>query len=516
LAVEGGANGEKTNVVFLLQGGLTLPGRDQYIGQDSVMRTLRQAYQQYIGHMLRQAGFTQPERRAAAVLALETALAETQATSEASANDKNADHHWTREDFDRRAPGMDWTAFFEAARLAGQNDFVAWQPGAVSGLAALVGSEPLAAWKDYLRFRLLHTNADLLPRPFAELAAGFAGVAGQAGTGSREERALAATVSAMSDAIGRLYVERYFSAAQKARVQTIAANVIAALSARVRALPWMSPSTRAVAVTKLSNLYFGLGYPESWQDYSDLTVDPQDPIGNVRRVAAHNYRQALARVGQPGNRTQWWITPQTVGAVLLFQQTAYTFPAALLQYPKYDSTASDAANYGAIGAIVGHEASHFIDRLGMEYDTTGALHRWWTEEDIAGFQALADRIVDQYSSYRPFPDLSLDGKKTQGENVADLAGLAAAFDAYRSTLGTRAADSAYMHQQDRDFFLGFARSWRSTTSERGLRAQVASDTHAPDPYRIATVRNLDAWYAAFDVKPGQKLYLAPGERLRIW
>jgi predicted metalloendopeptidase len=278
----------------------------------------------------------------------------------------------------------------------------------------------------------------------------------------------------------------------------------------------MSPDTRRVALAKLSTLYVGIGYPERWEDYSDLTVDPKDAAGNLRRVADRSYRHALARLGQQVDMTEWWMAPQTVGAVLVFQQNALTFSAALLQAPKYDPAASDAASYGAIGAIIGHEASHFIDPLGAEYEADGRRRRWWTPADSVGFQAAADGLARQFSGYHPFPDLGVDGKLTLSENIADLGGLAAAFNAYRHSLGARASDTAYVRQQDREFFLGFARSWRSRISESALRTQLTSNDHAPEMYRIATVRNLDAWYDAFDVRPGDRLYLAPAARVRVW
>ncbi len=278
----------------------------------------------------------------------------------------------------------------------------------------------------------------------------------------------------------------------------------------------MSEATRRVALAKLGTLYLGIGYPEQWEDFSDLTVDPKDAPGNLRRVRNRSYRRALARLGQPVDRTEWWIAPQTVGAILMFQQNELTFSAALLQAPKYDSSASDAESYGAIGAIIGHETSHFIDPLGAEYEVDGRLRRWWTPADSAGFQRAADALVQQFSGYRPFPDLGVNGKLTQSENVADLGGLAAAFDAYRQSLGARAGDTAWVRQQDRAFFLGFARSWRTKIRESAFRTQLVSNDHAPEMYRIATVRNLDAWYDAFDVKPGDRLYLAPAARVRIW
>ena len=278
----------------------------------------------------------------------------------------------------------------------------------------------------------------------------------------------------------------------------------------------MSPSTKALALIKLKTLYVGIGYPERWQDYSDLAVDPADAVGNLRRVADRTHRLALGQLGRPVDRAAWWISPARAGAILVFQQNAYDFSAALLQPPKYDAAASDAATYGAIGAVIGHDVSHFIDLLGAEYDTDGRIRHWWTAEDLSRYQALTEPLAGQFSAYHPLPDLSVNGKSTRVENVADLAGLVAAFDAYRGTLGTRAADRDYVRRHDREFFIAFAESWRSRMTDSALRAQVATDIHAPDRYRVATVRNLDAWYDAFGVQPGQQLYLAPDARVRIW
>ena len=516
LSVEESIHGEKNSVAFLVQGGLGLADRENYISAEPRMQTLRLKYQAYAAKMLTLAGFDRAAERAEAVMALETAIAATQATQEESANDHNADHIWTRADFARQAPGMDWSAFFAAAGLARQDTFVAWQPAALKGVAALVASQPLQAWQDYLRVRLLDEYADVLPRALAEAALAMHGPAtDQVPPSSRAQRALDATQLAMGDAIGRLYAERYFPADQKRRVQAIVANVAAAFTRRVEAATWMAPATRSIALAKLRTLYVGIGYPERWQDDADLTVDPGDAYGNLQRVARRNYRRALARLGQPVDTHEWWIAPQTVGAVLTFQLNAYDFSAALLQAPKFDPAASDATNYGAIGAIIGHDISHFVDKLGADYDTTGAMRHWWPAADSIRFEALAAPLERQFSEYHPFPDASVNGKLTASENIADLAGLSAAFDAYRGSLGARAGDKVYVRQQDREFFLGFARSWRAWLSEKAMRTQLASD-HAPEMYRTATVRNLDAWYDAFDVTPGQRLYLEPGARVRIW
>ena len=508
LSVEPGLHGEANNVALLLQGGLGLGDRDRYLSTAADDQSQRTRYERYIGRMLALAGFDQAEQRAAGVMALEIAIARTHATSAASADEANASNLWTRADFARQAPGMDWSAFFAAAKLSKQQSFVVWQPGAVTGAAALVASEPLAAWLDYLRFHVIHAHVDVLPHAFADEALNQ--------SGPREQRALTTTQQAMSGILGQLYAERHFPPQQKARVQAIAANVIAAFRQRVAAVTWLSPASKKQALAKLETVYFGMGYPEKWQDYSDLKIDAADPIGNQQRLVDWNYERALARVGKPVDLTQWWISPQTAGAVLLFQQNAYNFSAALLQAPKFDATASDAMNYGAIGAIIGHEASHFVDTLGADYDASRRKLHWWTAEDMAGYEAATRPLVEQFSSYRPLPDMTIDGKRTLVENVADLGGLAAAFDAYRHTLGSKASDKQYVKQLDREFFIGFARAWRSKTRQEALREQLTTDSHAPETFRIATVRNLDAWYEAFDVKPGQTLYLEPEARVRIW
>jgi putative endopeptidase len=455
--------------------------------------------------MLALAGFDRAAQRAEAVLALEIAIAHGHATPDASSDVKNVENLWPRADFVRRAPGMDWGTFFAAAELSDQEALVVWQPDAVKSSAALVDSQPLAAWLDYLRFHIIERHADVLPRRFAEEQ-----------QTPRAQRAMQTTQQAMSGAIGRMYAERHFPPETKVRAQAIVDNVVVAFRQRVEAVTWMSAASKKLALAKLQTLYFDVGYPPKWQDYSSLAIDPLDAMGNLRRVAQWNYRQQLARPGQPVDRTDWWIEPQTVGAVLIFEQNVYNFPAALLQAPKFDPTASDASNYGAFGAIVGHETSHFVDTLGADYDATGRKSHWWTAEDLANFQAATAPLVNQFSNYRALADAAVDGKLTLVENTADLAGLAAAFDAYRRTLGSKVNDRDYVRQQDRQFFIGFARSWRGKTREDALRRLLATDGHAPESFRISTVRNIDAWYDAFEVRPGQRLYLEPAARVRVW
>jgi predicted metalloendopeptidase len=510
LSVEHSIHGEKTYGAFLIQGGLGLGDRELYVNREATNTILRSRYLQYIARLFTLAGFDDALARAESVLALESDIAESHATKEASAVDRNADNQWSRDDFSRKAPGMDWNAFFEAAGLGSQHVVVAWQPTALKGVAALVASRPLAMWKDYLRFHVLDEYADVLPRAFGEAAAAMHGDAR-----TRDQRALAITQTAMAEAIGQLYAVRYFSPAQKARIAAIVSNVAAAFRAHVARATWLSHTSRKIALAKLDNLYVGIGYLDTWDDFSDLRIDASDALGNAQRVADRNYRRALARLTKPIDTREWVMTPQTAGAVLVFQQNAYTFSAALLQPPKYDSTASDAATYGAIGAIIGHDMSHFVDALGAEYEPDGRMNRWWTHGDSVKFEAAAEPIVRQFSAYQPLPGLGVNGRLTRMENVADLAGLTAAFEAYRASLGSTAADKNYVRGADREFFIAFAQAFRTRMNESAMRAQLATD-HAPEKYRMNTVRNLDAWYEAFDVAPGQRLYLEPRARAHVW
>ncbi len=513
LSVEQSIHGEKNNVAFLVQGGLGLPDREAYRSADTVKR---ERYRESIAKLLSLAGFDRANDRARAVLELETALAQSQGTRETSANDHNADNVWTQDDFVKRAPGMDWAIFLDEAGLASQKELGVWQPAAVTGLAALVASQPLESWKDYLRVHALLDFADVLPHAFASEAMALRATTTPGPQPSRAARALVATQSAMSDALGRMYAERYFPAEQKARVERISDNVRAALTTRVEASMWMSPATKAGALQKLKTLYVGLGYPDGWEDSSSLTIDQNDPLGNLLRVAAHARTKALALLDKPVNLKDWAMSPQTVGAILVFQQNSYVMAAALLEAPKYDHASSDAAAYGSIGAIIGHDLTHYIDTLGADYDIEHRMRHWWTAEDLEHFQSMAQPLVEQFSAYQPLPGLAINGKLTLTENIADLGGLAAAFDAYRKTLGSRATDPSYVREQDREFFIAYAQTLRRKISESGLRKQVSASDHAPEEYRGDTVRNLDAWYDAFDVHPGQRLYLAPSARVRIW
>ena len=503
-----GIHGEPRNIAFLVQGGLGMGDRELYL--DDAKQAARTQYRDTVARVLQAAGFDNASQRADAVLALEIALARVHVNAADSGNEKNADNLWKREDFAKQAPGMDWAAFFKAAGLSRVPQIVAWQPGAITGTAALVGSEPLPVWKDYLRFHVLQRYADVLPRAIRDAARGD-----QAAV-AREQLAFDATNQALPEAVGRIYVGRYFPANSKARVRVILDHVVAAFRKRVASAQWMSAESKRVALAKLDAMYFGVGYPDKWQDDSALRIDARDPVGNLQRVADWNYRNAVAKVGRPVDQREWTVPVQTPGGLLNFQTNAYQFTAALLQPPRFDPNASDATNYGSIGAIFGHETSHFVDTLGADYDVKGAAKNWWTAEDKARYAAATQPLVEQFSAIHRFPDLAIDGKKTLVENLADLGGLASAFDAYREAVGKGTVNVDALHRLDREFFLGYARSWRSKITDDALRTYLKNDPHAPDDDHVHTVRNLDAWYDAFDVQPGQKLYLAPEARVRVW
>ncbi len=518
LFVAAGLDDHSRNIGYLLQGGLGMPERDYYLSDDVQMRSHRAAYETYIAALLSQAGTKDAQTRAAGILALETKIARAQATIIDTQDIHKANNPWPTADFGRRAPGIDWPAFLEAAGLAGESTLVAWQPQAIASLSALVASEPLSAWKDYLRFHTLDHAAALLPRAYAELAFGFHGteLTGATEQRARWKRALGAANTALGDAIGQIYVERYFPASSKARVEAMVGNILAAFRDGVDKLDWMSPETRQVAREKAATMRVGVGYPERWRDYSTLDIRPDDALGNMLRAELAEYRHQLAKLGKAPDQGEWWMTPQTVNAVNLPLQNAMNFPAAILEAPFFDPAADDAVNYGAIGAVIGHEISHGFDNLGAEFDAQGRLRNWWTPEDAAHFKAAADRLAAQYSAYQALPGLFINGQQTLGENIADLAGLQAAHAAWRASLAGADAPVIDGLTGEERFFLAFAQAWRSKMRDTALRAQVIGNEHAPGQWRALTVRNLDAWYSAFDVKDGEALYLAPEDRVRIW
>ncbi|MEO6969124.1 MAG: M13 family metallopeptidase [Rhodanobacteraceae bacterium] len=505
-------------IPYLLQGGLGMPSRDYYLSSDAHMAAFRGKYKTYIASLLKLAGVADAQAKAGTIFALETRIAKAQETLVDSQDVHKANNLWSMADFTKRAPGLDWTAYFKAAGLDGQKQIDVWQPSAITGLSALTASEPLSAWQDLLVFHTLDTNTSLLPKAYADLGFDFHArtLTGTPQQRPRWKRAVDATSTDLGDAVGQLYVRHYFPASSKAQIQQLVGNLIAAFDERLGTLSWMTPATRDKAKAKLTTLKVSVGYPESWRDYSSLVVKPDDALGNHLRAVKHEYEHQLAKLGQPVDRGEWWMTPQTVNAINLPLQNALNFPAAILQPPFFDPQADAAANYGAIGAIIGHEISHSFDNTGAEFDAQGKLENWWTPADLAHFKAATQQLVKQYDAYQAFPGVHLNGQQELGENIADVSGLTIAYIAYHKSLDGKPAPVISGLTGDQRFFLAFGQAWRNKTREAALRQQLATDVHAPAHFRAETVRNVDAWYPALSVKPGDKLYLAPKGRVKIW
>ncbi|WP_243295749.1 M13 family metallopeptidase [Geothrix mesophila] len=503
---------------FLLQGGLGLPERSYYLDPSEGMAAVRTQYTTHVAAMLKLAGLSNVLERATAVVDLETRMAKAHLGREESGDVQKGNNHWTRADFPAKAPGLDWEAFFAAAGLSKPQVFVVWQPGAVTGLSALTADVPLDVWRDYLMFHAIQHWAPVLPKAVADQSFAFYGkvLSGASKPLDRWKRGVALTNEALGEAVGKAYVAKYFPPSEKTRAERMVANIKAAFRIRIEHLDWMSPATKAKAIAKLDALKVGVGYPDRWRDYRGLKVAAGDAFGNLQRAERFEYERNLKKLGQPIDRTEWVMNPQLVNAVNLPVMNALNFPAAILQPPFFDPKRPMVMDYGAIGAVIGHEISHSFDDSGSLFDASGKLENWWTPEDLKHFQASADQLVRQFDAYEPFPGLHIKGRQTLGENIADVAGLAAAYDAYRLSLEGKEASLVQGLTGDQQFFLSYAQSWREKTREPLLRQQILTDGHAPASFRPYTVRNLDAWYPAFQVKPGQKLYLAPADRVKIW
>ena len=518
LWVEQDLNDPHRYAPYLLQGGLGMPDRDYYLSKSPHMVAVRAAYKAHIAKVLGLAHIPDAQAKAQRIFDLETKIAEVHAARAESEDVLKANNPWARADFAKKAPGLDWTAYFAAAGLSQRPQFIVWHPKATTGEAALVASQPLAVWKDYLTYEQLNDYSNVLPKAFADERFAFYGttLSGTPQQLARWKRAVNATNNALGEAVGKLYVAKYFPPQSKAEVQAMVAKLIDAFRVRIDKLDWMAPVTKAEAKRKLSTLKVGVGYPDHWIDYSALKVVPGDALGNQQRAELFEYRRNLAKFGHPVDRGEWAMTPQTVNAVNLPVRNALNFPAAILQAPDFNPANPIAMNLGATGATIGHEVSHSFDDQGAQFDADGRLRNWWTPADLAHFQASGHALAVQYSQYHPFPDITLNGEQMLSENIADIAGLNAAYDAYRLANGGKEGPAQQGLTGDQQFFVAFSQSWRTKVREATARQRAITDGHAPAEFRADTVRNMDSWYSAFDVKPGEKLYLAPADRVRIW
>jgi putative endopeptidase len=518
LWVAPGFNDSDHYAAYLLQGGLQLPDREYYLADSDRMRDNRAKYQAHISAMLKLAGFTDTDGRASRIVDLEHAIAEKHISLADNEDIHKANNTWAQADFAMKAPGLDWAEFFRGAGLGKQSSFIVWQPTAFTGESALVASASLDTWKDWLAYHSIEAYADVLPKALADERFAFFGktLTGTTEQRPRWQRGVAMVNRLLGDAVGQIYAQRYFPPEAKAAGQAMVANIVAAFRKRIEALAWMDPATKAEAQAKLTTLYVGIGYPETWRDYSAYEIKADDIFGNLWRSGLADYHHDVERIGHPVDRKEWCMTPQTVNAVNLPLHNGLNFPAAILQPPFFDPQAPAAANYGAIGTVIGHEISHTFDSEGAAFDSKGRVRNWWKSADLAHFEAATAKLAAQYDTYKPFPDIQVNGKQTLGENIADLAGLSAAFDGYHASQAGKAAPEQNGYSGDQQFFIAFGQNWASTAREATQRQQVLTDPHSPPQYRADTVRNIDSWYAAFEVQSGEKLYLAPADRVRIW
>lgn len=505
--------------VYVGQGGLGMPDRDYYLdAKNAKFAEIRSKYQAHIATLLKLAGVENAETRAKGIFELETKIAAAHWTQVESRQIEKLYNPVTREALGNAYPGLEWENLLGAIGLGGQKELIVAQPSAIAGAAKLLASESLDTWKDYLVVRILKHAAPLLPKAFVNENFAFDGtvLSGQPELQPRWKRGVDMTTGALGEAVGKLYVAKYFPPEAKQQADLLVKHLIAAMDGRLAKLTWMDPQTKAKARAKLAGFTPKIGYPAKWRDYAKLEIRRGDAMGNALRAAEFAFQRQLDKIGKPIDRSEWAMTPQTVNAYANPLWNEVVFPAAILQAPFFDPGADPAVNYGAIGVVIGHELSHHFDDQGRKFDKSGKLADWWTSEDVTRFKGLTDKLVAQYAAYEVLPGTHVNGELTLGENIADLAGLTVAYDAYQRSLGGKPAKVIDGFTGDQRFFLGFAQVWRSKMRDQALLQQVTTDPHTPAFLRPTVVRNLDSWYKAFGVKAGQNLYLAPQDRIRIW
>ena len=505
-------------VTVMFQAGIGLPDRDYYVTQDERMNEIRAKYLGHLTNVLTLAGEANAAARAKAVMDFETAVAQTHWTQIDSRDATKTYNLMPLAKLQGDAKGFDWSTFLKDSGLGAATEVNVAQPSAVNGIAALLASTPLDVLKDQLLIRSLDEYASVLPAAFDKESFAFYGTT-LSGTPQQEERwkrAVSFTTGALADDVSQIYVARYFPPETKAAADQLVKNVVQAMGRRIDGLTWMAPETKARAKAKLANFNTKIGYPDRWQDYSALTIQPGDALGNAMRSAEWKHNDNVKKLGEPIRRWEWGMTPMTINAYANFSMQEIVFPAAILQPPFFDPNADPAINYGGIGAVIGHEISHHFDDQGAKYDENGRLNEWWTEADKKAFEAAGKALIAQYDAYEIFPGAKVKGAFTLGENIGDLAGLTVAYDAYKHSLGGKEAPVIDGTTGDQRFYLGWAQVWRRNYREANLRQRLITDPHSPSEQRASVVRNLDPWYQAFGVKAGQKLYLTPEQRVRMW
>lgn len=511
-------------IATVCQDGTTLPDRDYYLKDEPRFCKSRTALAAYMERLLGLSGHKNPAEAAKALLKLETSLAEIQWDRTRLRSPLETYNKLHVDELVKLAPGVAWERFFAGLGIQNLDALNVVTPSFFKGLGTILGETDMATWRDYLRFRILDAYAPVLSTPFVDTHFELYGktLAGIPKLRPRWERAVAATATAggfgvLGDAVGRLYVERHFDPRAKAKIDGLVAHLLAAFQESINELKWMSPGTKARAQEKLSKMTVKVGYGDHWRDYSSLEIHANDLVGNLMRSSRFEFERMLGKLDSPVDRNEWDMPPHTVNAYYSPSMNEIVFPAAILQPPFFDPQADDAVNYGAIGAVIGHEISHAFDDQGSQYDGDGNLNNWWTDEDRRAFEELIAKVVTQYEAYQPLPGQPINGRLTLGENIADLSGLAVAYKAYEISLAGREPERIDGLTGCQRFFLGWAQAWRCKYRDAELAMRLLTDPHSPAPFRAnGAVSNMDAFYNAFDVKPGDRLYRPLSERVRIW
>lgn len=501
----------------IYQGGTGLPDRDMYLVENDKFEAIRKAYKEYLAKMLTLAGEKNAVARADAIFAMEKKIAEVQWTREDSSGATKTYNKMTVAELEKITPGLKLSSVLTGVSPK-ITEVVVAQPSAITGIAKIFADTDLAVLKDQMIVNSLATFSNVLPDSVSDTTFAFYGTTLQ-GTPQREprwKRGVSLTEGTVGDEVGKAYAAKYFPPETKAAMDTLVKNVLAAMGRRIDGLSWMQPETKAKARTKLANFTTKIGYPDRWKDYSKLKIVRGDLFGNDLRANQWGFDDNISKLGGPIRRWEWGMLPQTVNAYANFGMNEIVFPAAILQPPFFDPKADPAINYGGIGAVIGHEISHHFDDQGAKYDENGKLSDWWTESDVKAFEAAGKKLIAQYDAYKIFPDASVKGEFTLGENIGDLAGLTIAYDAYRASLNGKEPPVIDGMTGDQRFFLGWAQVWRRNYREANLRQRLITDPHSPSAQRAWVVRNLDKWYDAFQPKADGKLYLKPEERVRIW
>jgi predicted metalloendopeptidase len=504
-------------IVNLSQAGLGLPDRDYY--WDAKYKEKLAAYEAHVARSLALCGVVDARRAAAEIVAFETRLARAQWSKEDNRDDVKTYNKRTREELVRLAPGFDWKLYLDAVGAGAAEEVVVEQPSYFTAVAAMADSAPLGTWKAWLKWKVVRRHASLLNRKLADADFAYYSrtLRGIPENRPRWKRAVSAVEGGLGEAVGKMYVARHFPPEAKLRMDALVKNIIAAYGQAIRDLDWMSPNTKQKSLAKLAAFNPKIGYPRKWRDYSALVIRRDDLVGNMQRSAAFEWNRRLARLGKPVDRDEWFMTPQTVNAYYNPSMNEIVFPAAILQPPFFNRAADDAVNYGGIGAVIGHETGHGFDDQGSKWDGAGNLADWWTAADRAEFDRREAALAAQYDRFEPLPGYHVNGRFTLGENSADLAGLTISYAAYRRSLGGHEAPVLDGLSGDQRFFIGWAQVWRRKCRVDDLKNRLLIDPHSPSEYRVnGAVLNVPAFFSAFQVKPGDKMYLPPNQRVKIW